>query len=515
MPGVQHVAVLVSELRTGHVDLRIVVDLAAERVGEVDAQLETVDVERVLQTSVQIRVGVALVDQVFAREHAVVVGVVVARASVGVGRADVGFRHRVFLAFLGALPRAAVFESPERVERVALDVAVHHVGVVARRVVGRNEVLGTDVVDLLFVVRQGERRRPVELRADDVVALDRQLDTLVRGRADVGPARRVTGLGRNGQRHQQVGRFGFVGFGRDVQAAFEHRPVDRHVVGRGLLPREVRGVQAAAVERHGLRSVEQIAARRRGEGGERTVGADRVVTRQTGAQAQRQVVDPVAVLQEILVRNVPLEGGRREERPLVVGREVRGSVVTSRHGQVIARLPVVVQTRVDRRFGFLRVGSARRIGLFVLHGVHVVPQDGVVHVAFAAQVEIVRGETVSRETAENVERMAVLFELVAGRGLPRERVLVPLGAVGLAAFVLALQGKGSRIVTVGMPLVEVVGEGAVDREVLHRLQFQREGVVVRVAFEVIGVQVDQRTLRVDLLSVVIQRVIRVVRLEQR
>ena len=126
-----------------------------------------------------------------------------------------------------------------------------------------------------------------------------------------------------------------------------------------------------------------------------------------------------------------------------------------------------------------------------------------------------RGETVSRETAENVERMAVLFELVAGRGLPRERVLVPLGAVGLAAFVLALQGKGSRIVTVGMPLVEVVGEGAVDREVLHRLQFQREGVVVRVAFEVIGVQVDQRTLRVDLLSVVIQRVIRVVRLEQR
>ena len=40
------------------------------------------------------------------------------------------------------------------------------------------------------------------------------------------------------------------------------------------------------VERHGLRSVEQIAARRRGEGGERTVGADRVVTRQTGAQAQ-------------------------------------------------------------------------------------------------------------------------------------------------------------------------------------------------------------------------------------
>ena len=35
------------------------------------------------------------------------------------------------------------------------------------------------------------------------------------------------------------------------------------------------------------------------------------------------------------------------------------------------------------------------------------------------------------------------------------------------------------------------------------------------AFEVIGVQVDQRTLRVDLLPVVIQRVIRVVRLEQR
>ena len=66
-----------------------------------------------------------------------------------------------------------------------------------------------------------------------------------------------------------------------------------------------------------------------------------------------------------------------------------------------------------------------------------------------------------------------------------------------------------------MPLVEIVGEGAVDREVLDRFQFEREVVIARMTFEVMGVLVDQRTRRIDFLSVVVQRVVCVRRFEQR
>ena len=121
---------------------------------------------------------------------------------------------------------------------------------------------------------------------------------------------------------------GFVVFGRDVQASFEHRPVDGHVVGGRLLPCQVGRIQTAAVEGDRLRAVEQIAACGGREHGQRTVGADRVVAGQTGAHANRQVVYPVAVFQEVLVGQIPLDGRRREECPLVVGREVRGAVVT-------------------------------------------------------------------------------------------------------------------------------------------------------------------------------------------
>lgn len=126
-----------------------------------------------------------------------------------------------------------------------------------------------------------------------------------------------------------------------------------------------------------------------------------------------------------------------------------------------------------------------------------------------------RSEPVSRETAENIERMIVLFELVSRGGLPRERIFIPVGTIGFAAFILALLGQGSRVVTVGMALIEIIREGTVDREILHRFQFQREGVVVRMTFEVIGVLVDERTRGVHLLSVVVQGVVGIVRFEHR
>lgn len=111
--------------------------------------------------------------------------------------------------------------------------------------------------------------------------------------------------------------------------------------------------------------------------------------------------------------------------------------------------------------------------------------------------------------------MVVLLEFVSRRGLPRKRIFIPVGTVGFAALVFTLFGQGSRVVTVGMALIEVIRKSTVDREILHRLQFEREGVVVRMAFEVIGVLVDQRTRGIYLLSVVVQRVVRIVRFEHR
>lgn len=52
MPRFEHVAVLVRHRTAGHVKLRVVVDLAAERIGEVDADVEPAETEVVLQTAV-------------------------------------------------------------------------------------------------------------------------------------------------------------------------------------------------------------------------------------------------------------------------------------------------------------------------------------------------------------------------------------------------------------------------------------------------------------------------------
>ena len=360
----------------------------------------------------------------------------------------------------------------------------------------------------------GEVGRPREFGTDDIAAFDAQLDAFVRGFADVGVtagvARRRSGL----HREQQVARLGDIAFGRNHQAVVEERQIERRVVEVGLFPRQVGTGQTAAVVGARLHAVEQIAARGAGHGRQRTVGRDGVVTRASGAQAERQLVDPAYVLQEILLGGVPFEGHRGEEAPLVVGGEVRRTVVTPRYGEVVALFVVVVEAGQQRHFRPLGQARGGRIGLLVGHGVHVVPQHVVVHVALSAQREVVALVAVGGETGQRVDVVAAFgFELVAEGVFARKAEFVEFGAVGLTAFTLVLGGKRSRIVAVGVALERIVGVLAAQLQAFGQRYFEIGRVVERGPLDGVGVLVDRRTRRIDTLAVAPKRVVVLLRVD--
>ena len=245
MPGVLHVLVLVGIGRTvAHPEFGDVVDLAADRVVEEEAECEVMDVERVLDTAVEVRVGRSEVDQVVAVQRSVVVDVLIAGVSglegVAAGR-GVGLGDLVALDLFLVVPYAAVAESPEGVERVALLVAVHHVGGSRRRRrrVGCHEVFRGDVVHHLPVARQGEGRRPLEFRTDDVAAFDGEFPPLVGGASGVGEVVGVTRLRGYLYGQQQVAGLDQIGVGRDVEPSVEQRDVGSEGILVGGFPRQV------------------------------------------------------------------------------------------------------------------------------------------------------------------------------------------------------------------------------------------------------------------------------------
>ena len=58
-----------------------------------------------------------------------------------------------------------------------------------------------------------------------------------------------------------------------------------------------------------------------------------------------------------------------------------------------------------------------------------------------------------------------------------------------------------------MTLVQIVGQRTVYREVFHRFKLYREGVVMGMPFQEIGVHIYHHTGCIDSLSAVIQRVV--------
>ena len=74
MPCILHVAHLVGEMRTVSVEkLRNIVDLSTKGVVEVDAQGESVDVEGILETSINEGVGTSKINQVVLVKNTVII----------------------------------------------------------------------------------------------------------------------------------------------------------------------------------------------------------------------------------------------------------------------------------------------------------------------------------------------------------------------------------------------------------------------------------------------------------
>ena len=94
-------------------------------------------------------------------------------------------RNLVVLDFLVVVPYSSVLEAPEGVERVSFHVSVHHVSL--RVVVCGDKILGSDILDHLVVVGEGELRCPGEVPLEDVLGLDREFKTLVGCSSEVLP----------------------------------------------------------------------------------------------------------------------------------------------------------------------------------------------------------------------------------------------------------------------------------------------------------------------------------------
>ena len=106
----------------------------------------------------------------------------------------IGLCLPVPLAVFVRFPESAVLEAPEGVERIALHITIHHVFIVTRAVELRHKVLRSDVDDLLSIMRDGERCRPLEILLLYVARLDGKFKTLVGYLTKVGQTGIVTCL---------------------------------------------------------------------------------------------------------------------------------------------------------------------------------------------------------------------------------------------------------------------------------------------------------------------------------
>ena len=300
---------------------------------------------------------------------------------------------------------------------------------------------------------EGEGGNPAEIFFHDVAGLHGQLDTPVGGLSDVDEFRAVADLG--GRRHvqQQVGGAGVVKFQGHGQALFEGGEVKAEVVGRGLFPLQFGGVEPAAVCCRGLLAVEEVAAGGRAYGGVGAVCRDGVVAGQTGAQTEREFIQPGGAFHPGLVGDVPLERAGREGRVLVVRGEVGRTVTAYGRGQVVPRVVVPVGAGEHGELAGGGCGGACAVGLLVLHGVHIVPHHLVVHIAAAAQGEVVGPVLVGGKAGHNVQMVLAELHLVGGGVFGGEGILVVLGPVGVTALVLSLGRQGTGVVAVGVPLI--------------------------------------------------------------
>src|SRR5688572_26580146 len=110
------------------------------------------------------------------------------------------------------------------------------------RIDAENGLVVVELRDLVVVVRETERRRPVETAgtATEHVSAQRELDAFVLHAAHVAPQRRVAGLTRYWPRDEQVRRLLIVIINGEPETITDEREVDAQVELVGRLPTELR-----------------------------------------------------------------------------------------------------------------------------------------------------------------------------------------------------------------------------------------------------------------------------------
>ena len=243
-------------------------------------------------------------------------------------------------------------------------------------------------------------------------------------------------------------RIGKVHVYRTAQTSVEELEVDTEVVRIGGLPAQV-GVAdtvarqigrvggAAAVAPDVLDAIGRI------KPVERHVARNGVVTVGAVGEADFQHVDPRSVvLDEILLAEMPCDGSRGEEGPLVVFGEGRERVGAARHRQQVFAVEAVIHTEHARNHVLFPV--FRTDGDLVLGAVHPVEARIVVHEALAALrslriLGLLHGEE-SREVDVVFVESPVEFQHVLPR--PVRRVVVfQFGTAVPVAFVQAVHER--------------------------------------------------------------------------
>ena len=213
--------------------------------------------------------------------------------------------------------------------------------------------LGDDVLVVVHVEAQSE----IPVAGVDHVELEFDIHTAVAHRAHVAPAAGEAGDVGIRNVHKHVLRILVVELDIEGQAV-EQAAVDAGVERLEGLPGQVRVAQRGNVP-GGLPVIEPA----RGGQAIGQVIADARVAHRTVGCLELEIVDPVNILQEAFLADVPHRTDRPEAGVAAVGAEERGAVDTVGQVEEILVVIVVRETGEERVVGHFREGIGGKVGL--------------------------------------------------------------------------------------------------------------------------------------------------------
>ena len=375
-----------------------VVDLAAERIGEQQPQVEAAEFQRRGDRTVDVGNTAAL--QVFAAGgHRGVVGHVLRtglHAAVGVlliGPVELLAGGRIDARALGHVEGVDLLPLADDVDAVDDVLAV-----------------AGELQNLVFQRGTHHRDVPAPVARRDDVGAQRDVETAVDDAAHIGVIAREAERNSHRVLQQQVGGLAVIPLD-GARKAVEQAEFDADVQVAVLLPRHV-PVLDRVDHRTRLVGVRIVHVVERLPG---VVGAEVVVALHAVAGFERDVVDPAHVAQEFLLRDTPRSPHRPEGSPAVLLLETRRGVHAEARREIVTVGEVVVDAA---QIGVDRIVVGRRIGL----------GERRTH----AQIVIV-GEGEARALGDDIAHVVVV-ELVARHDFRRfvrqalpVKNLVPLG----------------------------------------------------------------------------------------